>query len=106
MQSRSADNVGMDMVLARRMLDVVAAIPSGRVSTYGDVAAAAGSPSARLAGRVLAELSDQDTPWFRVLRADGSFAPQLAARQAALLRNEGVVVTGNGVQLRDYRYRA
>jgi methylated-DNA-protein-cysteine methyltransferase-like protein len=97
---------GMDMVLAGRMLDVVAAIPPGRVCTYGDVAAAAGSPSARLAGRVLAELSDEDTPWFRVLRADGTLAPQLAARQAALLRGEGVDVRNNRVRLRDYRYRA
>jgi len=97
---------GMDMALARRMLDVVAAIPPGRVSTYGAVAAAAGSPSARLAGRVLAELADEDTPWFRVLRADGSFAPQVAVRQAALLRGEGVAVSNNRVELRDYRYRA
>jgi hypothetical protein len=28
----------MDMELAGRMLDVVAAIPPGRVATYGDVA--------------------------------------------------------------------
>jgi methylated-DNA-protein-cysteine methyltransferase-like protein len=97
---------GMDMVLAGRMLDVVAAIPRGRVCTYGDVAAAAGSPSARLAGRVLAELADDDTPWFRVLHADGTFAPQLAARQAALLGSEGVAVRNNRVRLRDYRYRA
>jgi methylated-DNA-protein-cysteine methyltransferase-like protein len=95
----------MDMDLAGRMLDVVAAIPPGRVSTYGDVAAAAGSPSARLAGRVLAELADDDTPWYRVLRADGSFAPQVAARQAALLRAEGVTVTNGRIKLRDYRHR-
>lgn len=95
---------GMDMELANRMLDVVAAIPPGRVATYGDVAAAAGSPSPRLAGRVLAELSDDDTPWYRVLRADGSFAPQVAGRQAALLRAEGVAVTDNRVRLREYRH--
>ncbi|MDQ6658729.1 MAG: MGMT family protein [Actinomycetota bacterium] len=94
----------MDMELAGRMLDVVAAIPPGRVATYGDVAAAAGSPSPRLAGRVLAELSDDDTPWYRVLRANGSFAPQVAGRQAELLRAEGVSVTDGRVRLKDYRH--
>lgn len=95
----------MDMELAARMLEVVAAIPAGRVATYGDIAAAAGSPSPRLAGRVLAELSDDDTPWYRVLRADGSFASQVAERQAGLLRAEGIEVSGDRIQLRRYRYR-
>ncbi|WP_029135228.1 MGMT family protein [Nakamurella lactea] len=95
----------MDMELAARMLEVVGSIPPGRVCTYGDVAAAAGSPSPRLAGRVLAELSDDDTPWYRVLRANGTFAPHVAARQAELLRAEGVEVTGDRISLRSYRYR-
>lgn len=95
----------MDMELAARMLEVVASIPAGRVCTYGDIAAAAGSPSPRLAGRVLAELADEDTPWYRVLRANGSFAPQVAARQAVLLRAEGVQVQDGRVSLRRYRYR-
>jgi alkylated DNA nucleotide flippase Atl1 len=95
----------MDMELAGRMLELVATIPAGRVATYGDIAAAAGSPSPRLAGRVLAELSDDDVPWYRVLRANGTFAPQVAARQAELLRAEGVEVSGERIQLRRYRYR-
>lgn len=99
------ETVRVDLELAGRMLDVVAAIPPGRVCTYGDVAAAAGSLSARLAGRVLAELADDDTPWHRVLRADGTFAPQVAVRQAALLRAEGVTVSNGRIKLRDYRYR-
>ena len=71
----------MDMELAQRMLDVVARIPAGSVATYGDVAARAGSRSPRLAGFVLAQLSDDDTPWHRVLRANGTPAPHLAAEQ-------------------------
>lgn len=95
----------MDLQLAARMLEIVASIPTGRVCTYGDVASAAGSPSARLAGRVLAELSDERTPWHRVLRADGSFAPQVADRQADLLRAEGVSVGGDRIPLARYRWR-
>ncbi len=93
------------MVLADRILDIVAAVPAGRVSTYGDVAALAGTPSPRLVGRVLAELSDDRTPWHRVLRADGTPAAHLVAEQCARLRAEGVAVTGGRVDMRRYRWR-
>lgn len=95
----------MDMELAGRMLDVVAAIPPGRVATYGDVASRAGSRSPRLAGFVLANLADEDTPWHRVLRSDGTPAPHLAAEQLARLRAEGVPATDGRVNLRRYRWR-
>lgn len=95
----------MDMALAQRMLDEVSAIPAGYVATYGDIAARAGSPSPRLAGRVLAELSDETTPWHRILRADGTPAAHLRAEQCALLVGEGVEVTNGRVDLRRYRWR-
>ncbi len=94
----------MDMALAHRMLDVVASIPAGRVSTYGDVAAAAGSPSPRLAGWVLSNLSDEDLPWHRVVRANGTPAPHLAVEQLARLRAEGVLSVHGRVSLRRYRW--
>ncbi len=95
----------MDMALAHRMLDVVARIPPGRVATYGDIAAASGSASPRLAGFVLAQLADEQTPWHRVLRASGTPAPHLAREQLERLREEGVQVTGGRVDLRIYRWR-
>jgi alkylated DNA nucleotide flippase Atl1 len=95
----------MDLELAARMLDIVAAVPAGRVTTYGDIAARAGSRSPRLAGRVLAELSDDDTPWHRVVRADGTPAPHLVERQSILLAAEGVPVVNGRVDLRHYRWR-
>ncbi len=93
------------MELAGRMLDVVATIPPGRVSTYADVAARAGSRSPRLAGFVLSNLADEHTPWHRVLRSDGTPAPHLAAEQLARLRAEGVLAAGGRVDLRRYRWR-
>ncbi|HET8589328.1 MAG TPA: MGMT family protein [Nakamurella sp.] len=93
------------MVLAERILDVVASVPRGRVTTYGDIAALAGTPSPRLVGRVLAELSDDATPWHRVLRADGTPAPHLVERQCELLRIEGVPAAAGRVNLRRYRWR-
>jgi alkylated DNA nucleotide flippase Atl1 len=94
----------MDMDLAQRMLDVVARVPSGRVTTYGEVAARAGSRSPRLAGFVLANLADEGTPWHRVLRSNGTPAPQLAAEQLARLRVEGVLAVDGRVDLRRYRW--
>lgn len=87
------------------MLDVVAQIPVGTVCTYGDVAARAGSRSPRLAGFVLSNLSDDHTPWHRVLRADGTPAPHLAQEQLSRLRSEGVSAIDGKVDLRRFRWR-
>lgn len=95
----------MDMALAARMLDAVARIPPGRVSTYGDIAAAAGSASPRLAGYVLSQLADEQTPWHRVVRADGTPAPHLADEQLHRLRADGVNVEHGRVDLRIARWR-
>lgn len=94
----------MDMDLAHRMLDSVAQIPPGRVATYGDIAAMAGSRSPRLAGYVLSQLADEDTPWHRVLRADGTPAPQVAVEQVRRLRAEDVEVIDGRVDLRRFRW--
>jgi len=80
----------MDNDRAKRVRAVVAAIPAGEVLSYGEVASMAGVRSARLVGWILAASHDHDLPWHRVLRADGTPAPHLAARQTALLRAEGV----------------
>lgn len=49
---------------------MVEAIPSGRVMTYGDVAAAIGSRAARAVGQTMAYYGS-DLPWWRVIRASG-----------------------------------
>ena len=95
----------MDMELAGRMLDQVAAVPAGSVATYGDIAARAGSRSPRLAGRVLAEMADESTPWHRIVRADGTPAAHLRREQTALLMAEGVTVTSGRVDLKRFRWR-
>ena len=79
-----------------RVRAVVRAIPAGQVRSYGEVAEEAGLRSARLVGRILA-VDGHDLPWHRVVRADGRFAPHLAAEQAARLRVEGVLATDGRV---------
>ena len=87
----------MDAELAERVREVILAIPPGSVLSYGEVAARAGVSSARQVGRLLAE-DGQDLPWHRVLRANGSCAPHLAAEQLARLRAEGVTVVDGRVR--------
>lgn len=68
------------------------AIPEGFVATYGDV-----SPGApRFAGTVLRG-TDEELPWWRVVRADGSLAK--GARQRALLDAENVPFRGARVDM-------
>ncbi|HEV7830433.1 MAG TPA: MGMT family protein [Pseudonocardiaceae bacterium] len=94
----------MDAESLDRIRDVVATIPAGSVLAYGEVAARAGLPGrARLVGRILAE-DGHDLPWHRVLRADGTPAPHLAAEQLARLRAEGVLAEGGRISI--HRYRA
>lgn len=60
----------------RVILKVIASIPRGRVSSYGDIAARAGQHGrARLVGRLLRIAPEEmKLPWHRVLRADGRTA--------------------------------
>jgi methylated-DNA-protein-cysteine methyltransferase-like protein len=72
--------------------NVIARIPRGQVSSYGDVARAAGLPGrARLAGTALRLMpEDMNLPWHRVIvfpKASRHFR-----EQARLLRSEGVPV--------------
>lgn len=84
-----------------RVYDVVRRVPEGHVTTYGDVAAALGSPRvARHVGWALAALKVDDVPWHRVINSRGriSFRGDTArgALQRALLEAEGVDFTEAG----------
>lgn len=81
---------------------MVRTIPTGRVTTYGDVARALGwASAARHVGFALAALPAQrsDVPWHRVVAARGRITVGgVAAReQATKLRREGTAVSGDRV---------
>lgn len=81
---------------------LVAAIPLGRVSTYGDIAALAGLSSPRIVGWIM-RTDSSDLPWHRVIRASGRPAQHLATR-LELLRAEGVLSVDGRVALSEIRY--
>lgn len=93
---------------------VVARVPAGAVTTYGDVATLLGSPRvARHVGWALAALFDGPTevPWHRVVNASGAISHRgdlvRAALQQSLLEKEGVRFDAAGkiVDFRAVRYR-
>ena len=84
-----------------RIIEVIASIPKGKVSSYRDVALAAGLPNgARQTVRVLHSMSEKySLPWHRVIRADGTIALKEGEGrelQIALLKKEGVKVSPEG----------
>lgn len=79
----------------RLVIDIVKTIPAGKVTTYGDVAAAAGNPAgARQVARILHSSSRRhDLPWHRVVNRKQEISPRAAMGhldQRRLLENEGV----------------
>jgi methylated-DNA-protein-cysteine methyltransferase-like protein len=84
-----------------RAIEVIRAIPRGKVASYALVAAAAGSPrAARQVVRVLHTLSRiERLPWHRVINSRGSIALKPGSgfeEQKALLESEGVAVGPEG----------
>jgi O-6-methylguanine DNA methyltransferase len=83
-----------------RVLSVVRRIPPGRVATYGDVAQAAGRPRAWRAVGTIMRTCPPGTPAHRVIAAAGrlgGYGGNLEMKRA-LLRAEGVLVTGTRVK--------
>jgi methylated-DNA-protein-cysteine methyltransferase-like protein len=86
---------------------VIFSIPTGKVSTYGGVAAAAGYPRLH---RAVARLLSTDTldqlPWHRVLGAGGEIKLSGAAarEQRARLKLEGVKFIGKRADMERFEH--
>ena len=87
----------MEEAIAQAVFAVVAAIPPGRVATYGQIAWAIGRPkNARLVGWVLSRAEWYgDFPCHRVVNHAGRTAPGWP-EQRTLLEAEGVAFLPNG----------
>lgn len=90
-----------DSSLHERIRTVVQQIPSGRVATYGQIAAIVAGCSAQMIGFAMAGLPRGSTvPWQRVINRQGKVSPRgtdkSGGRQRALLEDEGVAFNSEG----------
>jgi len=93
-------------LFTERAIRIIQGIPAGHVMTYGQVAAAAGSPrGARQVVRVLHSMSKKyELPWHRIINAQGEISLP-TGDQRKLLEMEGIVFKENGkVDLTLYRW--
>jgi len=91
--------------MQQKILQTIAKIPHGKVSTYGAVAAAAGFPGrARLVARALH--CSHGVPWQRVLGSGGAIKLQgeHAFEQRFRLQSEGVGFRGKKVDMKQYEH--
>ena len=88
---------------ARLVLDVVDAIPRGKVMTYGDVAELMGRGSPRTVGTALTN-HGREVPWQRVVQASGRPAEPYLQEALRLLAEEGCPLRGERVDLAAARW--
>lgn len=79
-----------------KVIEIIAAIPAGKVSTYGIVAAhASNKRGARQVARILHSSSAKyDLPWHRVVNRNGQISLRLGhgyERQMKMLMAEGII---------------
>ncbi|WP_433944554.1 MGMT family protein [Paenibacillus sp. SN-8-1] len=95
-----------------RIIQVIQSIPEGKVMTYGQIAACAGSPrAARQVVRILHSMSGaHQLPWHRVVNKAGEIAlkeDESKSLQMLLLESEGVeLLMGHRVDLAVYQWDA
>ncbi len=88
----------------RATYDLVAQVPYGMVTTYGEIAKALGDPvAARFVGLAMSVNSDTDrVPCRRVIRSDGGIggysSPAGVREKVALLKGEGIVIRNWRIQ--------
>lgn len=93
-----------------RVIEIIKNIPEGKVMTYGQIAAFAGSPrGARQVARLLHSMSSKyGLPWHRVVNAAGQIVvsdEESRFAQQTFLEEEGVEVKASGkVDLHLYRF--
>ena len=81
----------------KEVYEVVAEIPCGKVTTYGEIALLLGKPQySRMVGRALNLVPvELNLPCHRVVNAQGRLVPGWA-EQKQLLQHEGVIIRKNG----------
>ncbi|AQR78332.1 methylated-DNA-protein- cysteinemethyltransferase [Paenibacillus larvae subsp. larvae] len=100
----------MLQLFTAKVIDIIKLIPEGKVMTYGQIAALAGSPrGARQVVRILHSMSSKyQLPWHRVINSLGEISikdDELSALQKAFLEGEGIEVKeDNRIDLETYQF--
>jgi methylated-DNA-protein-cysteine methyltransferase-like protein len=93
------------------LYQVIAAIPFGKVATYGQLARLAEKPNAaRWVGRTLKHLpSDTRLPWHRVINAQGKISfpegTEAWTVQRDKLADEGILLHNGRIRLKDCQWQ-
>jgi methylated-DNA-protein-cysteine methyltransferase-like protein len=88
-----------DDAFTEAVISVIEAVPSGEISTYGEVATEAGYPgAARAVGNLLR--TTPGLPWWRVIAASGRLVPGIEKEHAQRLRAEGVSIVKGRVRMK------
>lgn len=101
-KQQDAAHLAVDDRFCKRVYDIVAQIPAGKVTTYGQIAILLGDPkAAQKVGRAMAITpSGFQIPCHRVVNKSGIMAPGLvfggADKQRAMLEQEGVTFKADG----------
>lgn len=89
-----------------QVLDIIKNIPFGKVMTYGQIAAYAGSPrGARQVSRILHSMSEKhNLPWHRVINSQGSISltGEPGFIQGEMLSQEGITVSNKKIDLKKH----
>lgn len=94
----------VDEAYVEAVLSAVESIPPGLVSSYGDIAEQVGRGGPRQVGRIMSQYGSA-VPWWRVVRADGRPVRGLEESALSRLRDEGVALLGDRVDMRRARIR-
>lgn len=93
--------------LRQRVYGLMAKLPEGKVTTYGDLAAMAGNPrAARIVGDI-AHGGPEELPWHRLVNAQGGLAigfPGGQDVQRQLLEHDGILCD-NQWRIKDFGER-
>ncbi len=91
-----------------QVLHIISSIPSGKVMTYGQIAAYAGNPrSARQVSRILHSMSEKhNLPWHRVINSKGtiSLTGEAGFLQGQMLSAEGISVINKKIDLKKHLF--
>ena len=101
----------MESALYQKIHQIISLIPSGKVTTYGQIAEIVGRCTARMVGYATSAIPhDSDIPWQRVINYRGGISQRSCGSggllQQKLLEAEGIVFNQNGrTDLKQYRWK-